>query len=230
METFSEKIVSNSKFELPLSRNFSKQQHMSELRDKILIGAESLFLRYGFKSITMDDVARELGVSKKTLYQFFVDKQDLVNQCVEHYLQHINGMCDSIVCRQDMDAVSIMLRITETMSAVIKQLNPSSMFDLKKYFKSAWDKLEIDRRSFIKDTIKQNLQLGINQGLYRKDLNLDITANIYVYLVGYLTNPDEQVADFDLRIMHQELIKYHLRSICTPAGMSILEEKINSLN
>ncbi len=200
---------------------------MSEIKDKILTEAELLFMRYGFKSITMDDVARELGVSKKTLYQFFSDKNDLVNQCVEHYLETMNNMCCSVVENKDLDAISVMLQISEQMNAMIRQINPSSMFDLKKYFKPAWDKLEADRRSFIKRVIQDNILLGVKKGLYRKDLDAETVSRIYIYLVGFLTNPDNYDQEgMDIKEMHLEIMKYHLRSICTPKGHELLDEKL----
>lgn len=198
---------------------------MSEVKDKLLSGAETLFMRYGFKSITMDDVSRELGVSKKTLYQFFVDKNDLVNQCVEHYLESMNGICCHVMEDKTLDAVSMVLKLTDEMSSIIKQVNPSSMYDLKKYFKSSWDKLEIDRRSFIVNTITENLRHGMEQGLYRDDINIAITTEIYVHLVGYLTNPESYAkSDLEPKTMHLEIVKYHLNSICTEKGRKVMNQ------
>ena len=204
---------------------------MSEIKDKILSGAETLFLRYGFKSITMDDVARELGVSKKTLYQFFVDKNDLVHHCVEHYMDNMNNICNGVVADHSLDAVTVIFKITEQMNAVIRQLNPSSMFDLKKYFKTAWDKLESERKSFIKRTMMENLNQGKKEGLYKTELDAEITSDIYIYLIGYLTNPENHNGQAaDLKTMHFELIKYHLRSICTPKGLTLMNEKFKEIN
>lgn len=198
---------------------------MSEVKDRLLTGAQTLFMRYGFKSITMDDVSRELGVSKKTLYQFFVDKNDLVNQCVEHYLETMNKQCCLVMEDQSLNAVSVVLKITEEMSSIIKQINPSSMFDLKKYFKSSWDKLEIDRKAFINKTITDNILFGMEQGLYREEINPRVTAEIYVHLIGYLTDPDNYIKDdMDIRTMHMEIVKYHLNSICTTKGRKLLAE------
>lgn len=203
---------------------------MNEVKDKILTEAETLFMRYGFKSITMDDVARELGVSKKTLYQFFADKNDLVNQCVEHYLERINQMCRVIMDNKELDPISTLLQITEEMSLIIRQVNPRSMYDLKKYFKPAWDKLEVDRRSFIHNSMYDNTVIGIKKGLYRKELDPDVVTRIYLYLIGLLTDPDSQDhASMDIRVMHLEIVKYHLRSICTAKGLDLLEEKLKTL-
>lgn len=203
---------------------------MSEVKEKILTEAETLFMRYGFKSITMDDVARELGVSKKTLYQFFADKNDLVNQCVEHYLERINHMCQVILDNKELDPINMLLQITEEMSLIIRQVNPSSMFDLKKYFKPAWDKLEVDRRTFIYNSMYDNMVIGIKKGLYRKELDPEMVTRIYIYLIGLLTDPDSHDhASLDIRATHLEIVKYHLRSICTSKGLELLEEKLKHM-
>ncbi|MCU0421809.1 MAG: TetR/AcrR family transcriptional regulator [Bacteroidia bacterium] len=200
---------------------------MSEVKDKILVEAETLFMRYGFKSITMDDVSRELGISKKTLYQFFADKNDLVNQCVDHHLDSMQNICNHIMNNKENDAIDMMILIADSMKDIMRQMNPSSMFDLKKYFKPAWDKLEEERKGFIRNSVKQNLELGIKKGIYRKDLDIDVISRIYSFLIGYIINPDYyDTAEMDMRSLQVEIIKYHLRSICSPKGYELLEEKI----
>ncbi len=203
---------------------------MDELKEKILVESETLFLRFGFKSITMDDVARELGISKKTLYLHFTDKNDLVNQCVEHHLNRINGLCQKFMDEKG-DAISILLAITQYTSGMLKSISQSSMYDLKKYFKSAWDKLEANRKEFIYSSIRSNLELGIKKGLYRKDIHPEIIGRIYVHLVGFLIDPENyDQDDMDLRELHLEIIKYHLHAVCTPKGEEILNEKLKSLH
>lgn len=201
---------------------------MDEVKEKILIEAETLFMRFGFKSITMDDVARELGISKKTLYLHFTDKNELVNECVEHHLTRINTICEQFIDEKG-DAISILLAITQYTSGMLKAISLSSMYDLKKYFKQAWDKLEANRKQFIYSSIKSNLEQGIRKGLYRKEINVESVARIYVHLVGYLIDPENYDRDdMDLRTTHLEIIKYHLHAVCTPKGEEILTEKLKS--
>lgn len=139
----------------------------------------------------------------------------------------MNTMCCLVVENKDLDAISVMLQISEQMNAMIRQINPSSMFDLKKYFKPAWDKLEADRRSFIKRVIQDNILLGVKKGLYRKDLDAETVSRIYIYLVGFLTNPDNYDQEgMDIKEMHLEIVKYHLRSISTAKGHELLDEKL----
>ena len=203
---------------------------MDEVKEKILVESETLFMRFGFKSITMDDVARELGISKKTLYLHFTDKHELVNQCVEHHLERINATCNAVI-EQKEDAISALLGITQFTSTMLKSVSQSSMYDLKKYFKTAWDKLEENRKEFIYSSIKSNLELGIKKGLYRKDIHPEIIGRIYVHLVGFLIDPENYDRDdMDLRTMHLEIVKYHLHAVCTDKGQEILTDKLKSFN
>jgi AcrR family transcriptional regulator len=201
----------------------------TELKEKILTESQMLFLRYGFKSITMDDIARELGVSKKTLYQYFTDKNELVDKCVDHHLQNTTCTCDRIMHEHD-NAISVMIGITEFMGNMLRMLNPSALYDLKKYFKPSWDKLEANRREFIYRSIKQNIESGQRKGFYRKDINVDYTCMIYIHLVSMLIDPELYSPNVELRTLHLEIIRYHIRSICTPKGLEIFEEQFKQLN
>jgi AcrR family transcriptional regulator len=203
---------------------------MDAVKEKILVEAETLFMRFGFKSITMDDVARELGISKKTLYLHFTDKNDLVNQCVEHHLNRMNAVCQRSM-EEKADAISILLAISQEASSMLKAVSQSSMYDLKKYFKTAWDKLEANRKQFIFSCIKNNLEQGIRKGLYRKDIDPEKVGRIYVHLVSFLIDPENYDSDdMDIRGMHAEIIRYHLHAVCTPKGIEILTEKLKSFN
>lgn len=202
-----------------------------EQKEKILKKAEELFMRYGFKSITMDDVSREIGISKKTLYQFFSDKNDLVNQAVDNHLHNDMHACRSAISPEE-NPILFMLHINEWMGSVNKQINHSVLFDLKKYFKEAWEKIESFRTKFIFNQIKENIENGMTKGLYHKDINPTLIAWFYVQLIDFIIQPETRKDEFgDTQTQHFEIIKYHLRGICTEKGIKILnkklEEKIN---
>ncbi|MFN4993851.1 MAG: TetR/AcrR family transcriptional regulator [Bacteroidota bacterium] len=197
-----------------------------EIKIKILLEAKMLFMRYGFKSITMDDISRELGVSKKTLYQHFEDKYDLVDRCVDHQIIDMNCNCDELMEHSE-DPISAMLSISDFIGNAIRILNPSAMFDLKKYFKPAWDKLQANRKNHIYNLVIKNLENGRKKGLYRKEIDPEITCRIFVYLIGFITDPEHyDRQEMDFKTLHLEMTKYHLRAICTPKGIELLEEKL----
>lgn len=206
---------------------------MNESQDtkvKILREAETLFLRYGFKSITMDDMARELGISKKTLYQYFEDKNDLVNQTVQQILD--DQVCDcQVLGTQQFDPVTYMLMITDSVSTQGRQINPGVLFDLKKYFKPAWDKLFQFRTDFVYQQVMKNLEEGMEKGLYHRDFNVKMVARLYLHLVDFLISPETYMQDMNsFKEVHLELMKYHLRAICTDKGLKILNEKLKERN
>ncbi len=199
-----------------------------EPKDKILQGAEALFMKYGFKSITMDDIARELGVSKKTLYQFFEDKNDLVNQTIE---THIN--CDMQNCYKlvegGRDPIDFLFEVSKSITENHRKVNVSVLFDLKKYFKPAWDKLEKFKSEFIYNQMVVNINTGKELGLYRAEINSELTAKLYVHSVEFILRPElYQEISTDFQYIHQEIVKYHLRGICTEKGLKKLDKLIEN--
>lgn len=199
-----------------------------EGKDKILTGAEALFMKYGFKSITMDDIARELGISKKTLYQFFEDKNDLVNQTIE---SHIN--CDIENCRLvkngEHDPIEFLFEISKSITENHRKVNVSVLFDLRKYFKNAWDKLEKFKSDFIFNQMVENIDSGKELGLYRQNLNSDLIAKLYVHNIEFMLRPElYQEITNDFYLIHQEIIKYHLHGICTEKGLKKLNKIIEN--
>jgi TetR/AcrR family transcriptional regulator, cholesterol catabolism regulator len=201
---------------------------MDEVKLKILQGAGDLFMRYGFKSITMDDIAREMGISKKTLYQYFTDKQDLVNQAVENHLNSERDYCTTLV-KNEKDPIAYLLAISENFGNEAKHINSAVLYDLKKYFKEAWDKIEAYSSEFIYGQILQNLAEGKSKGLYREELNDQVIALYYVNMVQFLVNPEnyqKEVRDF--YTVHHQLVHYHLHGILTEKGLKQLEKLKNN--
>jgi TetR/AcrR family transcriptional regulator, cholesterol catabolism regulator len=212
---------------LPLTPKFNKPK-MDEAKIKILQGSEALFMRYGFKSITMDDIAREMGISKKTLYQYFTDKHDLVNQAVEHHLSTEKEYCLNLV-KNEKDPIAFLLAISDNFGDEAKHINSAVLYDLRKYFKEAWDKIEAYSSEFIYGQILQNLADGKAKGLYREEMNDQVIALYYVNMVQFMVNPEnyqKEVRDF--HTVHQELVLYHLHGILTDKGLKQLEKLKNN--
>jgi len=196
-----------------------------EAKDKILLGVEALFMKYGFKSITMDDIARELGVSKKTLYQFFEDKNDLVNQTIEAHINFDKLHCIKIK-ESGIDSIEFLFEMSKSLTENHRKVNVAVLFDLRKYFKPAWEKLEQFKSDFIRQQMIMNIEDGKEQGIYRLDVNTELMARLYVHSIEFMLKPElYQDISTDFYFIHQEMIKYFLRGICSEKGM----KKLNKL-
>lgn len=197
--------------------------------NKILDRCERLFMRYGIKSVTMDDVSRELGISKKTLYQFFENKDDLIQKITTNHFETQNLAMEEVLA-QSKTAIDQMFVIANWMNNLSKNMNPSLMFDLKKYHPGAWDVFINHRNTDVYNSIKNNLERGVKEGLYREDLNIEIITRIYIARVEMFIDNDIFPHDkFPPDHTFNVFMDYHIRGIATPKGIKLLE-KIKSQN
>lgn len=190
--------------------------------EKILEGCENLFRKFGIKSLSMDDIARELGMSKKTIYQYVSDKNDLVKKTFNHILVCNKSKCLGIR-NETMNPVEEIMKITREMSNQMKGTNPSIFYDLRKYHPEAWQLFRNFNHDFVYTQIKSNLELGQSQGYYRPEINSEIIAKLYISLIQTITNPDfYNDGEYEFNSAYQEMIYYHFHGICTTKGIEIL--------
>ena len=201
---------------------------MVEKLDTILQKAKNIFMRYGLRSVTMDDVCREMGISKKTLYQFVSDKSDLVKKSIEHEI----AADKSNVCKihdLNLNAIEEMLQVNNTVGEKLKNLHPSLLFEMQKYYPEAWAVMSQYRREFIVKIIHENIIKGQTEGLYRTDINPDIISKLYATKVELLTDLTVvNSMDFTPLQLFEENIKYHIRSISNAKGQDLLEKYLTT--
>lgn len=183
-----------------------------------------MFKKYGVKSYTMDDVARELGMSKKTIYQFVQNKAELVRLTMQTYLENEQNQLEGIL-KVSKDSVDEMIQMVAYFYNQIRDFNPSALNDLQKYYPETWDIYNNYRFHFMLDMITRNIRSGIKQGLYRSDLNAEIIARIYIANIDVLINqeifPSKDYAYVDT---YKEYLNYHLRGIVSAKGLKYLEQ------
>jgi AcrR family transcriptional regulator len=154
----------------------------SSTRDKILKGAEGLFTKYGVRSISMDDIARHLSVSKKTLYQHFTDKEDIVTLVFEAVLSESRKEFEAIHQTAE-NAIDELAKLSVCLKKNVDEINPSLLFDLQKYYPKAWAVWLEFKRMCIYDSIKRNLDQGIAEGFYRPEINTEIISIVRMALI-----------------------------------------------
>jgi AcrR family transcriptional regulator len=190
---------------------------------KILSTAERMFMRFGIRSVTMDDVARETSISKKTLYRCFRDKDELVQKTVEQHLKAIGDKMDELD-NQEGNAVMNTLAIANFICSDHRELNPALIFDLRKYHAESYALLTRQRDQMISTRLLDNLNKGMLSGLYRNDMNPELISRFYINSVDSLFNEDGFPGmEFDFVSKYRELIHYHLHGIVTPEGKKILD-------
>ena len=202
---------------------------MNEDLKSILLKVRDLYLKYGIKSITMDDVARDMGISKKTLYQFVTDKDDLVGKFVDMEIemkQEEIGRCFNTGC----NAIEELFGISVFMNKMMRDQNPATEYDLKKYYPQHYQKTVQTRRERMFEYILQNLIKGKSEGLYRLDINEKFIAKLYLSRSENIhLNELFTVEEFTSMKLFVELIKYHVRGIGTEKGIKTLDKKIKEL-
>jgi len=195
----------------------------------ILLKVRELYMTYGIKSITMDDVARELGVSKKTLYQFVTDKEDLVGRFIDNEI----AIRQEEICKcfkTGLNAIEELFEISVFMNKIVRNQNPATEYDLKKYYPVHHQKIVKTRREGMYSYILINLKKGKEEGLYRDELNNEIIAKLYLSRSESIHTSDMfTIEEFTSNELFIELIKYHVRGIATHKGISVLEQKIKEL-
>ena len=193
-------------------------------KERILKGAEDLFFRYGIKSVTMDDIAKHLGISKKTIYQSFSDKDEVV-----HTLMEIKLKEDQKTMREMSEgAENIIEEIFQMMkhiSVLFGKINPNAFYDLQKYHPKSWLLIQTFKENCIEKMVEEAMQKGIKDGIVRADINIKIMAKLRMEEVDMGFNPNLFPPDkFKILDVQLGLIDHFLHGICTIKGHKLINK------
>ncbi len=194
---------------------------------EIVGSAFALFNKYGIRSVTMDDVAREMGISKKTIYKHFENKADLVDKCVQSIFEVIKSHVERIHAKTK-NAIDELFEIDDVVGTIMANHNPGMQFQLAKYYPETHRFINEGRQKMIRKMIAENIQNGRTQGFYRTDFESNIITYLYCNKVETLPEEDTKLLEqYDMRKMMFESLIYHIRGIATPKGIEYLENKLN---
>jgi len=192
----------------------------------IIEKSAKLFAKYGIKSVTMDDIAKELRISKKTLYQYVKDKNDLVTQVFDFEMEKTAQEFEKIFI-SSKNALEKILDVSMLMNCEIKDVNHSLEFDLQKYYPEQYSKIQAIRRKYALDHHILNLKQGKEEGLYRKDLNCEVIAKLfYLRLEALMTTDIFTIEEYTSNDVFTQDFIYHIRGIASEEGLKLLEEKL----
>jgi TetR/AcrR family transcriptional regulator, cholesterol catabolism regulator len=205
-----------------------------DIRERIRTKADEMFMQFGIRSVSMDDIATQLGMSKKTIYQYYADKDELVDAVVNVELD--NTQHDCIKCKEDSkDAIEEMLLTMEQVHEQFSNMNPMVLYDLEKFHQKAFQKFLKHKHEFLYKVIKANIERGIKEELYRPEINIEVLTryrlegmmipfNIFVFPPG----------KYNLADVTQETMEHFLFGLTTLKGhkqiLKYKQERTKKLN
>ena len=198
------------------------------MKESILTKSTDMFLTHGFKSVTMDEIASEMGISKKTIYQHFSNKNSLVEAVSLQLFETISCGIDSIY-EMDKDPIDELFLIKDFILKNLKDESVSPIYQLQKYYPKIHKTLMVKQFEKMDDCVVGNINKGIEQGLFRKELNVDLIVRFYY--AGMTSLKDIEIFDpmkFGTKLLQTEYLEYHLRGISTQKGIEKLEELLNN--
>ncbi|HRN57732.1 MAG TPA: TetR/AcrR family transcriptional regulator, partial [Agriterribacter sp.] len=195
-----------------------------EIQERIAQKAHDLFLRYGIRSISMDEIASQLGISKKTIYQFYADKDALVNSAIDIVISgNVHECC--IYREKSENPVHEILVAMEIVQEMLATMNPTIMYDLQKYHPAAFKKITDHKNEFLYELIKENLEQGIAAQLYRPEINTEIMSRFRLAAVFMMFSPDFYPPGKDnLGAIIEEITIHFIYGIATAKGQKLLQK------
>ncbi len=180
-------------------------------------------MKHGVKSLTMDEIAKQMGMSKKTIYQFVRNKSDLVKLTMQDFLGDERKLIEGILKNSD-NSVDEMISMIDYFLQVVREFNPTTLNDVQKHYPDTWEMYNDYRFNFMLRLIKDNLAKGVQEGYYRNDLDTDIIAKVYIMAIEILLNQEVFPAkEYSFLNIYREFLGYHLRGIVSANGLKYLE-------
>jgi len=196
----------------------------NDIKKKILKGAETLFMKYGVRSISMDDIARHLSVSKKTLYQHFADKEDIVTITCQAHIEEMSKEFFGIQ-NSAKNAIDELSKISTCLKQNSEEMNPSLLFDLQKYHPKAWAVWLNHKNKFIRESVIRNLKQGIEEGYFRPEIDKEVIATMRLELVQLPF--DDQIfppSRFRLSEVQMQIFDHFVYGLVTEKGRKLYQK------
>ena len=195
------------------------------MKDKIINKAKEMFLRLGFKSITMDDIACEMCISKKTIYKYFSNKDVLIEQSVELVHKEVHETIDKIVSK-NFNAIEENFEIKRMFREMFRSAESSPIYQLKKHYPEVYAKALSSQIEVCEKCFRDNIQKGINEGLYRENLDINNYVKFYYTLIFNIN--ENTASGIEAEELEVKALEYHIRAMATLAGIIELEKHLKN--
>ncbi|MGB0165771.1 MAG: TetR/AcrR family transcriptional regulator [Luteibaculum sp.] len=196
---------------------------MEETQQQILDQARGMFFARGFRSVSLDEIARETKVSKKTIYKYYKDKTALVEAVVSG---HLGCMQDKIchISTEQENAIAEIMHLAQTLISFKQQVNPAVFYDLEKFHASVYELVKKHRDDFVKRLIMKNIERGKQEGFYRQEIHPEFTAGLYLLATNEIMTNRIIPADLTAGKALEKFFNYHLHGMVTDKGLQLLNK------
>ena len=194
------------------------------IKERIIEESMKLFLQYGVRSVTMDDIAKHLGISKKTIYQNFRDKEEIILLATQrHFDEHLAVMEET--ARMSANPVEQLYKLSVMLRNQMRGINQNVLYDLKKYYREAWVNYQRYKHEFIYNNVLDNLKRGIEEGLFRDDINPEILANLRIGEIELSFNKEYFPENkFTMGEIHHQFFTHFTYGILSEKGFRLFED------
>ena len=198
------------------------------MKKNIILKATELFMKLGFKSVTMDDIAKEMGISKKTIYTHFNNKETIIGVVTDHVFETVCHDIDAI-CDLNQNPIQELYAIKKRVMQYMQKEKASPTYQLQKYYPAIYNNIKQRQFSYMQQCVVKNLNRGLEQDLYRQNIEVQFVARIYF---NGITGIKEELlfphTMYEGETLYEMYLEYHLRGIVTPKGRNILNQMIQS--
>ena len=198
------------------------------MKKNIILKATELFMKLGFKSVTMDDIAKEMGISKKTIYTHFNNKETIIGVVTDHVFETVCEDIDAI-CDLNQNPIQELYAIKKRVMQYMQKEKASPTYQLQKYYPAIYNNIKQRQFSYMQQCVVKNLNRGLEQDLYRQNIEVQFVARIYF---NGITGIKEETlfphTMYEGETLYEMYLEYHLRGIVTPKGRNILNQMIQS--
>jgi len=200
------------------------------MKESILKKSGEIFLKFGFKSVTMDEIASEMGISKKTIYKYFKTKAELVDKATEytHSLMHAEVLK---VYDMGYNAIEENYESNKIFKGFMQNSDDSPLYQLKKYYPETYQRIISQEFCIFKDCLSSNVEKGIEEGLYRANINIEQVVKFYFSLIMSVHDSDLYTYSKNtINKLELNVLEYHTRAIATEKGLKVLKQQLADLN
>ena len=203
------------------------QEITFKMKEKIVNVAKDMFLKLGFKSITMDDIACEMCISKKTIYKYFSNKELLIEESTQLVHKEVRETIDKIVAK-NFNAIEENFQIRRMFKEMFKYSETSPVYQLKRHYPEVYQKVVGYQIEICEGCFRNNILKGISEGLYRE--NIDVENYVKFYYILIFSISENTALEKEANNLEHKALEYHTRAMATQAGIIELEKQLQIIN